>query len=266
MNRYALLGYQIDGSLSPELHRFAWARNRTSADYELWSVSEAQFEDTVQRARDELSGFNLTAPFKQKIIPYLDEQTSRARRLGSVNAVHVRQGRLVGENADWHGVCATLDRLRDHRGSTLILGAGGVLPSVINGLKRFGFGPVTVCCRRPDQLEYSTWGLDDTDRIESFDRRETLLADHALVINATPLGGVAGDELPMRSAVHEGPAHWDLTYRASGTTPWIAAAQKVGLVALDGRVMLIEQAIESQRFWGFDQRCAESMRQLWSIE
>ena len=266
MRRYALLGDQIKGSLSPDLHRHAWAQNQTLADYELWSLSAAQLEVTLKRARAELSGFNLTAPFKHKIIPYLDEQTQRAEKLGSVNTVRVERGRLLGENTDWHGVCASLDRMGDQVGSALVLGAGGVLPSVLSGLRHFGFGPITVCCRQPEQLDLRDFGLGGADRVVSFDRRHDLLPGHALVVNATPIGGVFDERLPIRSATAGGPIHWDLVYRNEGTTPWIAHALNIGLFALDGRVMLIEQAIESQRFWGFDQRCAESMRKLWSIE
>ena len=266
MRRYALLGQQISGSLSPDLHRHAWAQNQMRADYELWSLSEAQFESTLERARTELAGFNLTAPFKQKIIPYLDEQTQRAEKLGSVNTVRVEQGRLLGENTDWYGVCASLDRIGNHVGSVLILGAGGVLPSVLNGLKHFGFGPITVCCRQPEQVDSRDFGLGAADHVVPFDRRQSLLHGQALVVNATPIGGMFDERLPIRSATAEGPMHWDLVYRNEGTTPWIADALNVGLFALDGRVMLIEQAIESQSFWGFDRHCAESMRRLWSIE
>ena len=266
MRRYALLGDQIKGSLSPDLHRHAWAQNQTLADYELWSLRAAQLEVTLDRARAELSGFNLTAPFKQKIIPYLDEQTPRAEQLGSVNTVRVEQGRLLGENTDWHGVCATLTRMADHTGPALILGAGGVLPSVIRGLRHFGFGPITVCCRQPDQIDARAFGLDAADAVEPFARRHDLLLSQALVVNATPIGGALDERVPIRSAVAGGPIHWDLIYRSEGTTPWIEQAQNRGLFALDGRVMLIEQAIESQSFWGFDRLCAESMRKLCSIE
>ena len=264
MHRYALFGDRINGSLSPELHRHSWAQSGTDADYELWSMRPEDLGDFVERARVELAGFNLTAPFKQQIVPYLDEQTLRANDLGSVNTVRVHKGRLIGENTDWHGVCATLERIKTPVGPAMILGSGGVVPTVIDGLRRFGFGPVTVCCRRPESIDRAMVGA--VDHVKSFDDRHELSQGQALVINATPLGGTPDDPLPMHSAEVDGPAHWDLMYRPVGTTAWVEAALRAGIVALDGRVMLIEQAIESQRFWGFDEQDAESMRQLWLIE
>ena len=183
------------------------------------------------KGRPELSGFNLTAPFKQKIIPYLDDQTPRAEQLGSVNTVRVEQGRLLGENTDWYGVCATLTRMADHSGPALILGAGGVLPSVIRGLRHFGFGPITVCCRQPDQIDARALGLDDTDAVEPFARRHDLLASQTLVVNATPIGRLLMSVCRyVRRSLAVQCVHWDLIYRSEGTTPWMEQSPKQGTI------------------------------------
>jgi len=262
MKRFALLGQQISESLSPSLHHHAWSTVGTAARYELWSSTPSGFDAMIERARHELAGFNLTAPFKRQVIPHLDEQTQRAMALGSVNAVRVEAGRLIGENTDIVGVRSSLAVMPKRRGSALVLGSGGVLSSVVTGLLEAGFGPINVCAR--DRASLDARGLPVNTF--SFAQRHELVAAQVLVVNATPLGGQAQDPLPLESARVGGASHWDLVYRAEGTTPWVDLAKRSGIFALDGRLMLCEQAIESHRFWGLDMQAAESMRSLWSFE
>jgi len=262
MKRFALLGQQISESLSPRLHHHAWSTAGTPARYELWSCDLSGFDAAIERARCELAGFNLTAPFKRHVIPHLDDQTQRALALGSVNTVRVEGRRLIGENTDIVGVRSTLAMMPKRRGPALVLGAGGVLSSVVTGLVEAGFGPINVCARNRPSLD----ALDLPINRVAFEQRHELLGDQVLVVNATPLGGSERDPLPLESARVGGPSHWDLVYRVQGTTPWVDSARKNGIFALDGRLMLCEQAIESQRFWGLDIRGAESMRALWSFE
>ena len=266
MKRFALLGQHIAESLSPSLHQHAWSASGTIARYDLWSLAPDELSGVIERARKELAGFNLTAPYKRQVIPYLDEQTPRARLLGSVNTVRVEKGRLIGENTDIEGVKKTLAMLPPKRGSALILGAGGVLSSVVSGLVEAGFSPIHVCARNPLALDALPEHLADSVFALPFDQRHDALPGQVLVVNATPLGSRVQDPLPLDSAYANGPYHWDLVYRFKGTTQWVELARKIGVFALDGRLMLREQAIESQCFWGFGRPEAESMRRLSSFE
>ena len=123
MRRYALLGGRIEGSLSPAIHEQIWQQLGAEATYELWSVRVVAFEAALDRARQELAGFNLTAPFKVQVLSHLDDSTARAQQLSSVNTVRVEQGALIGHNTDLDGVAMTLDRLPCAAGAAMILGA-----------------------------------------------------------------------------------------------------------------------------------------------
>ena len=119
---------ELEGSLSPAIHEQIWQQLGAEATYELWSVRVDAFEAALERARQELAGFNLTAPFKVQVLSHLDDSTARAQQLSSVNTVRVEQGALIGHNTDLDGVAMTLDRLPCAAGSAMILGAGGVVP------------------------------------------------------------------------------------------------------------------------------------------
>ena len=266
MRRYALLGGRVEGSLSPAIHEQIWQQLGAEATYELWSVRVDAFEAALERARHELAGFNLTAPFKVQVLTHLDDSTALAQQLSSVNTVRVEQGALIGHNTDLDGVAMTLDRLPCAAGAAMILGAGGVVPSVVHELVRRDFGPLWVACRNAAaaRRRLAPWG--DHLEVIPYAHAAEYLEGCQLVINATPLGAGASDALPIASEQVDGLVHWDLVYRREATTPWVAHALQRGQFAVDGRLMLARQAVEAQRFWGYPVEDAAAVYRRWCGE
>jgi shikimate dehydrogenase len=258
MKRFALLGTGIDHSLSPRLHRAGFAAVGTMADYQLWETDAAQLTARLAQARQSLDGFNITAPLKTAVFTMVDRCSDRALRCCSVNTVRVVDGALHGDCTDIDGLDIGLRVLAPDPGEALVLGAGGVIGAVLEVLLAHQFLKITVVARslhrtpRPGaaaQVEWQPW-----------DRREQVAQRARLLIHATPIGAVSDAMALDLSAAHSKLAVFDLAYRRHRLTALVASAGRLGLRAIDGRIMLAEQAIAAQRFWGLGTGGAEAMR------
>lgn len=144
-HQYGLIGYPVSTSLSPVIFEYIFQRLSLSAVYRAWEVKEEAFTETVLRFRHTLDGWNVTIPYKRRILSYLDDVDEPARRIGAVNCVRNDHGRLSGYNTDYIGFTAMAEPHRNEidlqRG--LILGSGGAARAVIYSLLRF-FRPHTI--------------------------------------------------------------------------------------------------------------------------
>jgi shikimate dehydrogenase len=265
VKRYALLGASIEQSLSPALHSAGFAGAGTEASYSLWPCRPELFEATVKSARNELDGFNLTAPFKRSILPLLKTMSPTAERLKSVNSVRVVDGELQGENTDIIGFRASLDALKPARGSAMILGSGGVCGALLCALSDAGFLQLTLCARKPQNGLAWAQRLGLQLRVEPWSKARMLLEHQDLIINATPLGLVEHNK-PIELVANSSLAVIDLNTRPKERTAWVQRAQDLGLRAIDGRIMLSEQAIAAQAYWGLPVAGAGAMRRVLGYE
>ena len=266
MRRYALLGSHVDESLSPALHECAFSALNQKAIYELWPCQVEDFDVHIGRARAQLDGFNLTAPFKQAILPHLDSISARAKALQSVNTVRVAAGQLHGENTDLEGLEVSLQQLGLDGGSAMVLGAGGVIGAVMQALANAGVSSLSLCARQTPQA--LAWAQHCPINVEvvPWCERQAQAGRHQLVVQATPLGAKGSDQAPLYFAPSDDHGVLDLVYRRQGTTPLIVAARAAGLRCLDGRTMLKEQAVATQRVWGFGIEGAQAMRHFFVDE
>ena len=138
--QYGIIGRPLAHSLSPTLHNFWSRKNNLKANYSLIEIEKKQISDIINKIKTrELSGINITVPYKQEVIPYLDLIINDAKETGSVNTVYLnKENKIVGENTDVYGFeqsfinNTTIEKLTDKH--FLILGAGGVTPSLIYAL------------------------------------------------------------------------------------------------------------------------------------
>ena len=132
---FAIIGDPIAHSLSPVLHNYWFNKYNITADYSLLNINEKDIEIVVKKIRNkELSGVNVTLPYKQKIIPFVDQLVNDAKSTNSVNTIFLDDtNTLVGENTDVFGLqAAYLKEISDAKNKkALVIGAGGVSPSVI---------------------------------------------------------------------------------------------------------------------------------------
>jgi shikimate dehydrogenase len=253
--RVGVIGDPIAHSLSPAFQQPALDALGIPATYERWHTSLADLPARIESLRaEDVLGANVTVPHKEAVIPLLDEIEPLAARVGAVNTILSREGKLLGENTDVHGLVQSLSEVcpdvaeRD----VLLLGAGGASRGAVVALDELGVRSLTVANRRVERAQEMIGELrDGVGRVVDLYGTELseVLSSAGILINATSLGWKSGDVafpvewidlLPRQALV------MDLTYRE---TPLLHAARARGLAALDGLRMLVYQGARSLELW-----------------
>ena len=140
--QYGIIGKPLSHSLSPILHRHWFKKNNLKANYSLIEIEKKQIKDIINRIKTkELHGINVTVPYKQDVIPFIDLIINDAKETSSINTIYLNdENKIVGENTDVYGFeHSFINKLNNEdivKKNILILGAGGVTPSLIYALKK----------------------------------------------------------------------------------------------------------------------------------
>ena len=249
-NLYGLLGYPLGHSFSRAFFNNKFARERIDAEYlnfELPSI-----ETFLQLIADypNLHGLNVTIPYKQAVIPYLDELSDEARAIGAVNVVKIVRSDertiLTGYNSDIIGFTGSIrPLLQPHHKKALVLGTGGASKAICRGLERLGLKWHYVS-RRP-----ALTGGDEGRAFSYSDITPALLADYTVIINCTPLGMYPKiDAAPTIPYAALSPRHllYDLVYNPE-LTLFMREGRRFGATVKNGLEMLHLQAMASWKFW-----------------
>ena len=239
-------GYPCAHSKSPALFNTLFARY--GLNYHYTYFEDPEVDEIVRTARSlDARGLSVTIPFKQDILPYLDEVDEHAaQQIGAVNTVVFACGSSIGYNTDWIGVRKPLVSLRGAK--AVLLGAGGAAAGAAYALTDLDM-KVTILNRTPENAKTlaekfgCAWGgLDDIDQIRP-----------DLVVNATPLGMHPDDHSPLRDdQLTREMTVFDLVYTPPNT-PLIEQARRIGCRTITGTEMFIEQAREQfYLFFGID--------------
>lgn len=226
---YGLLGRTLSYSYSPRIHKALGGYS-----YELFEKEPEELADFLQNG--EFSGLNVTIPYKKAVIPYLQELSPIAKRLGAVNTVVRRiDGTLIGHNTDYSGFSAMVAKtgIQVAGKKALVLGSGGASNTAVAVLEELGAKVIVI----------SRTGENNYNNLE-------LHQDTALIVNATPVGmfpnvdeaPLSLDGFPVLEAV------LDLNYNPSHTQLLLDAESR-GLIAENGRLMLVAQAKESAEWF-----------------
>lgn len=245
-----IIGWPVDGSLSPVIHGAAFRALDLAWDYVRLPVAPGALPVALDRLREAFVGASVTMPHKSDAARLMDGCSADAELLGAVNTIAVVGDRLVGHNTDAPGFARCLhdDLAFDPRDrSVLVYGAGGAARACLLALARDEPARITVAVRdvsRADGLERVLGGTSDRLRVVSFDDVATVRAD--LVVNATPLGA-SGEELPL-PVLAEDVLVVDLLYRPS-VTPLQSAAHAAGARAAGGLGLLLHQGAIAFEIW-----------------
>lgn len=259
-----IVGWPVSHSRSPRLHGFWLRRHSVDGTYIPLPIQPHDFSLAIRGlVAAGFAGANVTIPHKLAAFDICESVDASAHRAGAVNTLVFRDGRIVGSNTDGYGFVANL---RAHgvypsTGPALILGAGGSARAVAAALQDTGV-MVTVTNRTPARAEVLARDLPGL-RIIAWSNRAAALADHALVVNATPLG-MAGNpplELDLRSAPPSLVVA-DNVY-VPLETPLLAAARSCDLRCVGGLGMLLHQAVPGFRAWfGVEPQVDDELRQF----
>lgn len=249
--KYVLIGHPLGHSLSPWIHERLFALTGASGTYGLLDLDETAFGD----AKDILlkyNGYNITIPYKTKIIETLDMLDDSARDCGAVNCVHVQNGRQTGYNTDRDGF---LNSLPDGAlsGKVLLVGCGGAGRMMAAETVRHG-GALTIAVRRESVPK--TMAVADELKEKYADAQVRVVAiddcadDYDTLLNATPIGMYPNvDACPVtEDVIRRVKLVFDVIYNPV-RTKLLLTADRFGIPAIDGAEMLVRQAARAQEIW-----------------
>ncbi|WP_136666887.1 shikimate dehydrogenase [Flavobacterium sp. H122] len=243
MKKLGLLGRNIGYSFSRNYFgdKFTKEGIANVYSYNNFDIPNINEFPEVLKNNTELIGMNVTIPYKEEVIPFLDELSENASAIGAVNTIKITpEGKLIGHNTDYFGFMESLKPLlKPHHKKALILGTGGAAKAVIFALEKLGIEHQSVSRSRSDQ----TISYEDLD--------ETILKDHLIIVNCTPLGTFPNIEnypnIPYKHLTDKHIAY-DLIYNPEKTT-FLTKAESNGATIKNGYDMLVLQAEKAWEIW-----------------
>ncbi|MDC0418455.1 shikimate dehydrogenase [Pelagibacteraceae bacterium] len=191
--KFGIIGKPLSHSLSPELHNFWFKKYKVPASYSLFEIELNEIEGVIEKIRKkELHGINVTIPYKQAVIPYLDLIVDDAKETLSVNTISLNEeGKIVGNNTDVYGLeQGFLNKLNVKnlkQNKVLILGAGGVTPSIIYALLKKGIKQIFISNRTLKKAEDIKKRFPFIEIIK-WENVDAKVKNMSIIVNATSLG------------------------------------------------------------------------------
>jgi shikimate dehydrogenase len=247
MKKFIVIGNPVEHSLSPELHNYWIKNNGIDAIYEKKKLNENELTQFISNVKEgKIDGVNITVPFKKAVIPYLDELSFEAQSTQSVNTIYLKDNKMVGHNTDIFGFETSIKKSQYNirNKEVLILGAGGVVPSIIFALIRMKVSKIKICNRTKEKAEnlkklYKNIEIIDWGEASNFD----------MIINATSLGLKKEDNLNIDfSSIRRNKFFYDVIYNP-GETNFLKIGRETGNKTLNGKLMFIYQALSAFNIW-----------------
>ena len=247
MKKYLVIGNPIEHSLSPKLHNY-WIKNENiNAIYEKKKLNENEIEDLISKVKEKkLDGINVTVPFKKTVIPYLDQLSLEAESTQSVNTIYLDKDKVVGHNTDISGfeIGIKNSKFKIKGKKIFILGAGGVVPSIIFALNKMKVSGITISNRTKNKAAnlkklFKNLRIIDWGNIPEFD----------MIINATSVGLNKKDQIDLDlSQVGKNKFFYDVIYNPKETN-FLKVGKKMGNKTENGKLMFIYQAFTAFKVW-----------------
>ena len=247
MKKYLVIGNPIKHSLSPKLHNHWLKENNIDALYDKKEIKESDVSGIIDEIRkDKINGINVTIPFKKTVISFLDQLSPLAEEVQSVNTIFKKNNKVIGDNTDVVGFEQGLKHINYNvkNKKIFILGAGGVVPSIILGLKRLGASKITLSNRTKEKAE---------DLKKNFSGLEIInwgqKTDFDMIINATSLGLEKEDKIELDlSKIGSDKLFYDVIYSPSKTN-FLLKGEELGNQIENGKMMFIYQAQLAFKIW-----------------
>lgn len=251
MKTVALIGYPLGHSISPAMHNAAFRHLGLDFEYVPLEVAPDDLAKAIDGLRAlHFAGFNITVPFKEKVMPFLDDITKLAQTIGAVNCVQNQEGKLVGFNTDAPGF---LESLREDAGfdpkgkNCLVLGAGGAGKAVASGLAESRARSVLIYDvieeKARELAEYLSDNFDSTIQSLPLTSMPVSITKSQLLVNSSPIGmypKIGQSPLPDNIKLHSKMTVYDLVYNPA-ETKLLKQAKAAGAKAISGLGMLVRQ-------------------------
>jgi len=254
--RFGLIGYPIKHSLSPWIHEQFFKRTDLDGTYSIFEIEkQISFAEEMKKLRKiKLDGFNVTVPYKVKIIDFLDEMDEQAKQIGAVNTVLCKNGKWIGYNTDGIGYMRSLlsyypdlDKSNDKR--ILILGSGGAAKGIFYALIHNGYRNITIANRSMDKAKQLSSNVPSGVAI-SLQQAEQTVNHYDLIIQTTSVGMKPNENssiIPLRS-LKENAIVSDIVYQPI-MTAFLKEADALHSNIHLGHTMLLYQAQYAFEIW-----------------
>ncbi len=252
--KFAIIGNPIGHSLSPILHNYWFKKYKINAEYSLLEIKEDEIKNVIEKIRNKIiHGVNVTLPYKQKVIALLDQHINDAKESGSVNTIYLNEEKkVVGENTDVYGLqAAYFKKIIDNNAlkkKALIIGAGGVSPSVIVALTKSNISDITLINRTYDKCLFLKNKFKDL-KILKWEALNESIKNFDIVINATSLGLKNGNDFEILFKDYKKSLIYIDTVYNPIQTKMIKHLQSLDVKTFNGLEMFIYQGQKSFYLW-----------------
>ena len=255
----AVVANPIKHSISPFIHNSAFEATNTNGVYLAWEVDATELAETVANIRRyQMYGINLSMPYKEQVIPYLDQLSEEACLIGAVNTVVNREGTLIGYNTDGKGFFKSLPSFKISRKRMILLGAGGAAKAILAQAILDGVSQISVFVRsssmektRPylEKIQNATGFRVDLFALEDVQDLQDSITQADLLVNATSVGMDGSSQpIPTSIVLPEKLLVADVIYQPF-ETPFLKWARNQGNQSINGLGMLLYQAAEAFELW-----------------
>ena len=249
--RFIIIGTPLSHSLSPVLHNYWFKKHKINAEYFSEEIKESQIKDIIKKIQnDDIQGLNVTLPYKKKVIPYLNKIINDAKDSNSVNTIYKEDNVVIGENTDVFGLqAAYLKEISDAKNkSSLIIGAGGVSPSIIFALQKTKVKNISIVNRTYEKSLFLKKKFNFLNILKWTSLPEEL-KNFDIIINATSLGLKNGDNFDFDfTGLKEQSIYIDTIYNPIETKT-ISFLKEKNIKTFNGLNMFIYQGQKSFYLW-----------------
>ena len=247
IRKFLVVGNPIEHSFSPKLHNHWIKKNNLNASYDKKLLEQNEIKQLILDVRKEkIHGLNITVPFKKTVIPFLDVLSNEAKNSQSVNTIYKNKDKIIGDNTDIDGFKIGLEATSQNikNKEALVLGAGGVVPSIIIALKKMQISKIYLSNRTESkaqeikklfpEIKIIEWG-----RVPNFD----------IIINATSIGLNSEDEINIDyKNISQNKFFYDVIYNPRETN-FLRRAKEFGAQTENGKMMFVYQAQKAFFIW-----------------
>ena len=255
----AVVANPIKHSISPFIHNSAFEATNTNGVYLAWEVDATELAETVANIRRyQMFGINLSMPYKEQVIPYLDQLSEEACLIGAVNTVVNREGTLIGYNTDGKGFFKSLPSFKISKKRLVLLGAGGAAKAILAQAILDRVSQISVFVRsssmektRPylEKIQNATGFRVDLFALEDVQNLQDSITQADLLVNATSVGMDGSSQpIPTSIVLPEKLLVADVIYQPF-ETPFLKWAKEQGIQSINGLGMLLYQAAEAFELW-----------------
>lgn len=242
MKKYGLIGHPLTHSFSQKYFTDKFEKEQiTGCEYQLFDIKTINELSGVLKSNPELKGLNVTIPYKEQVIPFLDKISDDAKLIGAVNTIKIEDNKLIGYNTDYFGFKQSLKPFIEiSQERALIIGTGGASKAIFHALSSLNINCLFVSRNPKNDNEIS---YDDVN--------EYVLKHHQIIVNTTPVGTFPNiTEKPEIDYNYITPKHllYDLVYNPA-ETQFLLEGKKRGAIVLNGYQMLQLQAEKAWEIW-----------------